>query len=116
MKPAGYVDVDMFRTIFGDDHDVTQVYHPTSDDPKLVRKYTKMMSRASMLSDYSSFRSDHDTPSLYLIGVNDELFASEESPTIFLKRDNMKLVVMDEATHSTSLQKPWRNPQWIDAL
>jgi pimeloyl-ACP methyl ester carboxylesterase len=117
MKSVKYVDVDMFKTIFGDDHGVTQVYHPTSDDLKLVRKYTKMMSKASMVTDYSSFRSNHTTHSLYLIGKKDELFDWEESPSIFKNQSNMELAVIEEATHLDILERcPDEILQWLDSL
>ena len=117
MKPARYVDVDIFKTIFGDDHEVTQVYHPTSDDPKLVREYTKMMSRASMVKDYRSFRISHTTPSLYLIGKNDELFDWEKSPAIFKNRENMHLLIVDQATHlDIHIRASRKISQWLDNL
>ncbi len=115
MKPARYVDVNIFKTIFGDDHEVTQVYHPASDDPKLVREYTKMMSRASMVKDYRSFRTNHTTPSLYLIGKNDELFDWEKSPAIFNNQENMHLLIVDQATHlDIHIRASREISQWLD--
>jgi pimeloyl-ACP methyl ester carboxylesterase len=73
MKNPGYVDVNIISFIFGGDHSVLQVYHPNSGDPKLVREYTNIMSKASMVSDFSSFRKNHNTPAVYVIGKDDEL-------------------------------------------
>ncbi len=105
MKDAGYVDVDIVKTIFGTDHVFTQVYHPTGNDPKLVRNYTKIMSRASMLSSYSSFRRDHTTRALYLIGTRDELFDWQASPKIFSGCGSVEIVTIDGATHLGILEK-----------
>ncbi len=117
MKPARYVDVNIFKTIFGNDHEVTQVYHPSSKDPKLVREYTKMMSKASMVKDYRSFRINHTTPSLYLIGKNDELFDWEKSPGIFKNRENMQLLIVDQATHlDIHIRASRKISQWLDNL
>lgn len=99
MKDADYVDVNIFKTVFGGNHEVTQVYHPSSDDPKLVRKYTKMMSRASMVSDFSDFRQDYDTDTLFLIGKKDELFDWRESKAIFPDSEPIDYVVLPEASH-----------------
>jgi|GEM_PF-3391711 len=99
MKGAGYVDVDIFKTIFGDDHAITQHYHPSGDDPKLVREYTKIMSKASMLSDYNSFRRNHSTQALYLMGTKDELFDWQDSPRIFSGCGSVKVVIIGGATH-----------------
>lgn len=115
MKPARYLDVSIFLTIFGYGHGVTQVYHPASEDPKLVREYTKMMSKASMVSDYRSLRINHVTPSLHLIGKNAELFDWEESPAIFKNQENMQLLVVDQATHlDIQLRASREISQWLD--
>ncbi len=105
MKPASYVEVDYLKIIFGGAHTVTQVYHPASDDHKLVRKYTKIMGQASMLSSYGSFRSKHTTPSLYLIGKKDELFDWKTSPDIFKDTSRMKTIVYEDAAHLDILEK-----------
>jgi pimeloyl-ACP methyl ester carboxylesterase len=115
MKGAGYVDVDIFKTIFGGDHVVTQVYHPTGDDPKLVREYTKIMSTASMLNHYSSFSHNHTTRALYLMGTKDELFDWQDSPTILSGCGSVKVIIIDGATHLDILGKS-ANPiqAWIN--
>ena len=116
MKDAGYVDVDIFKTIFGDDHEVTQIYHPSGNDPKLVRRYTKIMSRASMLSHYSSFRKNHSTRALYLIGKRDELFDWRTSPAIFKDCAGIRYVIIDEATHLDILERSAAYiKEWITA-
>ena len=99
MKSLNYVDVNYLNVFFGGEHSVTQNYHPDSDDPKLVRQYTKVMVNASMLSDYDSFRSNQNTPSLYLIGKKDELFDWVKSPAIFKDKSHLKVIVYENATH-----------------
>ncbi len=83
MKNPGYVDVSILKVLFGNEHDVTQWYHPSSTDPKLVTQYTNMMSIASMVSDYSSFRKNYTTNTFFIIGKEDELFDWNESIKIF---------------------------------
>jgi len=115
MKPSTYVDVNYLKIIFGGAHAITQVYHPASDDPKLVRKYTKIMSQASMLSSYESFRSRHNTPCLYLIGKEDELFDWQEAPSIFKDTSRMKTIVYENATHLDILDNSLRDTlAWLD--
>jgi acylglycerol lipase len=116
MKDAGYVDVNILKTFFGHDHVVTQVYHPAGNDPKLVRKYTKIMSKASMLSNYTTFRRNHGTQALYLIGKKDELFDWKTSPEIFKGRDGIRYVIINEATHLDILERSARHiREWIHA-
>lgn len=99
MKDADYVDVNIFMTIFGSDHEITQVYHPTGDDPKLVRKYTKIMSKASMVKDFFSFKENHTTKSIFVIGKQDELFDWVESQRIFSDSKNISYIILSDATH-----------------
>ncbi len=105
MKSVKYVEVSLFKTFFGTSHTVTQVYHPTSNDPKLVRSYTKIMSKASMVTDYGKFRESHATPALYMIGKRDELFDWEESQKILKDWRNLKVVVIDDAAHLDIMEK-----------
>ncbi len=118
MKPAGYVDVDYFRTIFGSPHSVTQVYHPASEDSRLVRQYTKVMSLATMVDSYGSFRSNHVTPALYLMGKKDELFDWEKSPLIFKDTSRMRLIIYEDAAHLDILDRAavdtlaWLDRHW----
>jgi len=99
MKNTSYVDVNYFNTIFGDPHDVTQVYHPTGDDPKLVRTYTKIMANASMVEDYHQFRKSHKTKTLFIEGKKDELFDWKEATNIFQSQDDIKYVFLPTAAH-----------------
>lgn len=114
MKDADYVDVHIFKTLFGGDHAVTQVYHPTSDDPKLVRKYTKMMSRASMVSDFSAFRENYSADTLFLIGKKDELFDWRESRRIFPDGKHLDYEVLPDASHlDVDLKGSRAIKQWL---
>lgn len=99
MKDTSYVDVNYFKTIFGDPHDITQVYHPARDDPKLVRTYTKMMSIASMVEDYHQFSKSHKTRALFIEGKKDELFEWEEATNIFQNQDGIKYIFLPTAAH-----------------
>lgn len=99
MKNPGYVNVNILKTIFGGDHEVTQVYHPGSNDPKLVRNYTKMMSKASMVSDFQKFRQNHTTSAVIIIGKEDELFDWKKTLDIFRDQKAIRYIVIDEASH-----------------
>lgn len=98
MKNPGYVDVNFFKVLFGGDHTISQIYHPHSDDPKLVKEYTTMMSRASMVSDYSEFRINHTTTALLIIGKDDELFDWEKTFQIFNNK-NIKHILLNNTGH-----------------
>jgi len=74
------------------------VYHPNSGDPKLVREYTNIMSKASMVSDFSGFRNKHTTPAVYVIGKDDELFDWEKSIGIF-KDKSIRYIFLDKTGH-----------------
>ncbi len=98
MKNAGYVDVNILTVLFGKDHAVSQIYHPSSDDPKLVKEYTNIMSKASMVSDFTKFRKNHTTKTMFIIGKNDELFDIEKSMKIFDDK-SIKYILLDETGH-----------------
>jgi len=99
MKKAGYVNVKILTVLFGGDHSVSQTYNPNSDDPKLVREYTNIMSNASMVSDFKKFRKNHTTKTIFIIGKNDELFEPEKSMQIFFDKKNIKYILLDETGH-----------------
>jgi pimeloyl-ACP methyl ester carboxylesterase len=98
MKNPGYVDVSIFNFLFGGDHAVTQIYHPSSNDPKLVKEYTNLMSKSSMVADYSTFRKNHKTKTMFIIGNEDELFDWRDSIKIFDDK-NIKYIVLENTGH-----------------
>lgn len=98
MKNPGYVDVSIFKIIFGGDHTKSQIYNVNSDDPKLVREYSNIMSRASMVSDFSQFRKNHSTDTIFVIGKDDELFDWEKSLLIFNDK-RVRYILLDNTGH-----------------
>lgn len=99
MKNVNYVEVSIFKTLFGDLHEVTQVYHPATNDSKLVTEYTKIMSIASMVGDYNKFRTRHTTRTLFMIGKQDELFEWEDAMSIFGEREEIVYSILQNSTH-----------------
>ncbi len=98
MKNPGYVDVSILKFLFGGNHTMYQFYHPSSDDPKLVREYSNIMARASMVEDFAKFRKNHTTNTLYIIGKEDELFDWEKSLQIFDDK-SVKYIVLENTGH-----------------
>ena len=116
MKNPGYVDVNILKVLFGGDHTISQIYHPSSDDPKLVRKYTNMMRKASMVSDYSEFRKNHTTNTILIIGKKDELFDWEKTIQIFNDK-NIKYILLNNTGHlNFKIDFLKKLSKWINTL
>ena len=98
MKNPGYVDVSIIKFLFGGNHTMYQFYHPSSDDPKLVREYSNIMAEASMVKDFPKFRKNHSTNAVYIIGKEDELFEWNKSLQIF-ENKNVKYIVLEKTGH-----------------
>jgi len=98
IKNHGYVDIKYLNFLFGGDHTMYQFYNPTSNDPKLVREYSNIMSKASMVSDYSKFRKNHTANTIFIIGKEDELFNWEKATKIF-KDEKVKYIILNNTGH-----------------
>ncbi len=99
MKNSGFLKVDIFKLLFGKDHDVTHTYNPAGNDQKLVKTYTKIMSKVTMVEDYNEFKKNDSIKSLLIIGKKDELFEWKEMFKDFDDNANLKKVAVENETH-----------------
>jgi len=99
MKDAGFVEVDILKLISGEDHEITYTYYPMGNDPKLVRYYTKIMGKATMVEDYNKFKKENNIYSLLAIGKNDELFEWNKIFNDFNNNSKMIKVAIENETH-----------------